>query len=111
MGGMGDPDDNLGNAIKAVTSAIENALTVLRGADDPLSAFMRATELWAELRRATDDNGRVRAVLAAQVANAHPDDTLEKVAEILSTDAHRVKKARAGELIQLGRAILDSHRA
>ncbi len=107
---MGDPDDVLGIAIKAVTRAIDEALAALREADDPLAAFIRATELWAELRRATDDNGRLRSVLAAKVADAHPDTNLVGFARLMSTPDHRIKKARAGDLIQQGRAILGSDR-
>lgn len=111
MGGSGEPGNDAVLAIKAVTSAFEHALTVIGALEDPASSFHKATELWFELRKATDVNGQLRAVQAAHVANTHPELTLDAIAALLSTPGHRVKKARAGELIQTGREILERHAA
>lgn len=106
MGGTDEPVDHAGRAIRALTSAVDVALAAISEMDDRELAFQRATELWSQLRTAIDANGQIRAILAAHVANAHPDLTLAEIAARLSTVAHPVKKARIGELIENGRAAL-----
>ncbi len=106
MGGTDEPVDHAASAIRALTSAIDAALAAVLEMNDRELAFQRATELWAQLRAGTDTNGQVRAILAAQVADANPGVKLEDIAARLSTLTHVVKKARAAELIETGRSIL-----
>jgi hypothetical protein len=105
MAGIDDPVACVQADIAAVTSAFEAATAALLNLDDPATAFKLATVLWSELRADMDSNGRTRAILAAQVADAHPDLNLVEVATLLSTEHNKVRKARAGELIALGRKI------
>lgn len=104
---MGGSDETADAAIMAVTSAINEALAAVRAIADSPTAFQLATGLWFELRTAMDRNGQLRAVLAAQTAEEHPELNLHEIARLLSTSVHVVKKARVAELIAAGRKLLQ----
>ncbi len=102
MGGEDGPDGQVAAAIDEVAKAFELALDAIGRIDDPVLAFHRTSELWACLRHSTDANGRVRQRLAAQARRAHPTLDLTTLADLLSTEAHRIGKARAGQLVADG---------
>lgn len=94
--------DQAVTAITAMTSAYTAAAAAIEAIKDPDEAFQLATTLWGELRTATDENGLLRARLAARIWELHELD-LVSLASRLSQSGHSIGKSRAGQLIQSAR--------
>ncbi len=109
VGGEDGPDGQVAAAIDDVTRAFDTAIQVIRNIQDPVQAFHWTSELWSRLRRSTDANGHVRQRMAALADEAHHVD-LTSLAELLSTEAHQIGKARAGQLVADGKRLLAAER-
>lgn len=93
---MGDDQsaEQLGQALDAIRSGVNDAARAVRAMPEPTAAFRAATQLGDCLREATSETGQLRADMAARIWRT------EELSLAGLADRIGVSKARADQFIR-----------